>query len=78
MHTRLEGWKAKVFSRIERVTLTSSALSAIPIYPMQINLLLISLLQEMEKLGRNFIWHGEGGDKCIHLVKWEDVQKPKA
>lgn len=58
MKQRLEGWKAKTLSIMESITLVQSVLSTIPIYSMQTSVSLVFLCQVMERICRNFIWHG--------------------
>ena len=57
---RLSGWKKAFLSRGGRLTLIHSILSSLPIYYLSIFKALISVINSMEKLMRDFFW--EGGD----------------
>ncbi|XP_021626130.1 uncharacterized protein LOC110624960 [Manihot esculenta] len=68
MKHRLFGWKASTHSKAGRVTMISSVLNAIPVFLMQITVLPISVCKEMEKICRDFLWHGNSSDKKLHLA----------
>ena len=55
----------------------SSVLNAIPVFLMQTTVLPVSVCKEMEKICRDFLWHGNSSDKKLHLVNWATVTKPK-
>ncbi|XP_043809034.1 uncharacterized protein LOC110606238 [Manihot esculenta] len=77
MRSRLAGWKAGALSRAGRITLVQSVLNSIPIYTMQSIKLPVSICKEMERLCRNFIWHGNSGDSAVYLINWQTLQYPK-
>ena len=77
MRSRLAGWKAGALSRAGRITLVQSVLNSIPIYTMQSIKLPVSICKEMERLCRNFIWHGNSGDSAVHLINWQTLLYPK-
>ncbi|KAG8642588.1 hypothetical protein MANES_12G104550v8 [Manihot esculenta] len=66
MKHRLSGWKASALSKAGRVTMISST-----------TVLSVSVCKEMEKICRDFLWHGNSSDKKLHLVNWVTVTKPK-
>ncbi|KAG8647150.1 hypothetical protein MANES_09G048028v8 [Manihot esculenta] len=77
MKKRLEGWRAKTLSMAGRTTLVKSVLSSLPIYPMQCNLLSVSLCKEMEQVCRDFIWQGSNQSLKVHLVAWDILKRPR-
>ena len=77
MRGRLDGWKARALSKAGRLTLVQSVLNAIPIFVMQSALLPVSLCNEIEKICRNFIWHGKDMKPAVHLINWDTMSLPK-
>ena len=74
---RLNTWKASSLSLAGRTTLTKVVLEAIPAYTMQINLIPISVCDQLEKESRRFLWGSTCNKKKIHAVKWSEVCQPK-
>lgn len=77
MRGMLAGWKVSVLSKAGRIILIQSVLSVIPIFPMQTFVLLILACKEMEKICRDFLWHGNANASIVQLVNWEKVLQPK-
>lgn len=57
--------------------MVKSILNAIPIYPMQCSILPKILCTKMEKICRDFIWHGCDSDQKVHLINWKTIQEGK-
>ena len=75
MERRLAGWKRLYLSRGGKVTFIKSSLSSLPTYFLSLLPLLGKVVKRMEKLQRDFLWNGVGGEPKIHLVKWAKVCK---
>ena len=73
---RLDGWKRAFLSRGGRLTLIRSVLSSLPIYYMSLFKMPQGITDNIEKLMRDFLW-GSDTDPSSHLVRWEEVIKPK-
>jgi len=56
---KLSNWKASLLSMARRVQLVQSLIQSILIYSISIYALPISLLKDLEKDMRNFIWSGD-------------------
>ncbi|GKV15204.1 hypothetical protein SLEP1_g26006 [Rubroshorea leprosula] len=76
--TKLAVWKAATLSFGGRLILLKSVLSALPIFYMSLYLLPNSVLDELIRIQRNFLWGGTGSIKKIYWVRWEDVCREKA
>ena len=59
-----------------KVTLIKSSLSSLPTYFLSLLPLSGKVAKCIEKLQRDFLWNGIGGDPKIHLVNWAKVCKP--
>lgn len=74
---KLSGWQAKNLSITGRITLVNSVLQAMPVYPMlSVKFPLITYI-EIDKVVRDFVWGSSDKGRKLHLVKWEEVCKPK-
>jgi hypothetical protein len=60
-----------------RSTLISSSLNNAPIYQMSIYLLPKTVIRNLDKIRRKFIWQGGGTKRKYHLVKWTKICKSK-
>ena len=76
MEWRLAGWKRLYLFGRDKVTLIKSTLSSLPTYFLSLLPLPGKVANCMEKLQRNFLWSGIGGESKLHLVKWAKVCKP--
>ncbi|OMO64495.1 reverse transcriptase [Corchorus capsularis] len=74
---KLTGWKANILSPAARLVLCKSTLESIPSYFMQNRLLPSRICSEIDRTCRNFIWNDSEQKKKIHLLRWEEVTKPK-
>ena len=77
IENKLSTWKENYLSLGGRVTLILSALSNIPIYFLSLFKCPASVADRIERLQRDFLWHGKGKLKKYHLVKWDSVCRPK-
>ncbi|RVW92334.1 putative ribonuclease H protein [Vitis vinifera] len=74
---RLDGWKKAFLSLRGRITLIQSSLSHIPSYFLSLFKIPVSIVSEIGKLQRDFLWSRAGEGKKDHLIKWDVVCKPK-
>ncbi|XP_073000148.1 uncharacterized protein [Typha latifolia] len=65
------------FTYLGRISLVKFTLSSIPYYWMGSTCISNSVLDEIEKIARSFIWE-KSADQCgLHLISWEMVTSPK-
>ncbi|GJT52968.1 RNA-directed DNA polymerase, eukaryota [Tanacetum coccineum] len=74
---RLSKWKLNTLSIGGRLTLLKSVLGSTPIYNMSIFKVPKSILNQMERLRRNFFNGVQDGDRKIAWVKWSKVLASK-
>ncbi|GLT63779.1 hypothetical protein SLA2020_363160 [Shorea laevis] len=61
-----------------RTTLATSVLASIPNYYMQAAMLPSSVLPELDRITRDFLWGSDQQHKNIHSVGWDKVTLPKS
>lgn len=77
MKKKLAGWKANSLSFAGHRILTQSALATIPVYTMQAMAIPRGTCEEIDRTCRNFLWGDNQESKKMHLVRWEEVCKPR-
>ena len=77
INDKLSGWKTRTLSLAGRATLIQSALSSIPYYTMQSTKLPRSTCDEVDRKNKNFLWGELEGERKVHLVAWENVNRAK-
>lgn len=75
---RLSNWKVKTLSFAGRVSLTKSVLQALPSYVMHSAYVPKFICSEIDKRCRSFVWGESGPQRRMHLVKWENLCRPKS
>lgn len=66
---RLSGWSASLLSMTGRIVLINSVLTSLPVYFMTAFLLPKWVINEIDGVRRNFLWHGcDSQSKKIHLA----------
>ena len=73
----LDGWKKAHLSLRGTITLIQSCLSHIPTYFLSLFKIPSSIVLKVEKLQRDFLWSGFGGEKRDHLVSWDVMCRTK-
>lgn len=63
---KLMGWKANLLSMASRTTLIQASLSTIPAYTMQCAYLPSKVLDNIDKINRNFLWGSTETAKKMH------------
>ena len=74
---KLQDWKEKLLSQVEREVLLKVMVQAIPTFTMGCFLLPVSLIHDIEMMIRKFWWGQRGEQRKIHWKKWEILCKPK-
>ena len=74
---KLQGWKEKLLSQVEREVLLKVMVQAIPTFAMGCFLLPVGLIHDIEMMIRKFWWGQRGEQRKIHWKKWEILCKPK-
>ncbi|KAJ3686366.1 hypothetical protein LUZ61_015530 [Rhynchospora tenuis] len=75
---KLMGWRANFFSVAGRLVLLNSCLSSLPVYYMSVFKFPISVIHKIDRLRRDFLWHGNHlGQRKLSIVPWDMVIKPK-
>ena len=73
----LAGWKANLLSLAGRTVLIQASTSTIPAYVMQCTALPKKLLDDIDRVNRNFLWGSSDSLKRTHWVGWHKVTKAK-
>jgi len=73
---RLASWKASLLSLAGRKVLIQAATSAILSYIMQSYLLPARILDNLDRMNRNFLWGSSDSKRKIHWVGWKKVTRP--
>lgn len=69
--TRLTSfWKHIHIFYVGKVILINSVLMSIPSYTLAADYLLDSILDQLSKIARNFLWHNDGNRSGLPLVSW--------
>lgn len=75
---KLDTWDASKLSMAGRLILLKAAIDSIPSYWVSLYRVPEQILKELEQLQRNFLWGTSSTfGRKIHLVRWEEICKPK-
>lgn len=75
---KIHTWGASWLNKAGKVVLINSILAALLVYQASILLAPKSILSQMEKILRRFLWEGgKKGEGKIHLVNWDKVKASK-
>jgi Reverse transcriptase (RNA-dependent DNA polymerase)/zinc-binding in reverse transcriptase len=78
VQNRLQGWKGKPLSMAGRLVLLNAVINALLIYYMQVFLLPTSIIDQVTRITRIFLWRGHKTFSSGHcLVKWNALCLPK-
>lgn len=77
MEKKMAVWKRGFLTLSGRTVLIKSVLTAIPLYLMQSVQLPKSIIRDIEKGTRTFLWSTNNEVKKLRLVNWEKVVAPK-
>ncbi|KAI0492220.1 hypothetical protein KFK09_026489 [Dendrobium nobile] len=73
---KLNQWGNKNLSIPGKITLVKSVLLALPSYHATHSLIPKRLLEELDRIYKNFIWNKKNGRKGLHYISWPDLCKP--
>ncbi|XP_074266081.1 uncharacterized protein LOC141588541 [Silene latifolia] len=73
--SKLASWKSKFLSRAGRICLIKSTINTIPNHAMQCIRLPSSILRDIDKTTRSFLWSSQSANK-LHLANWDLVTLP--
>jgi hypothetical protein len=73
---QMVGWMKLYLLKGGRLTLIKSTLSNLPTYFLSLFPVPISVARIIEKVQRDFLWGGMGGEQKLHLVNWNKVCHP--
>jgi ribonuclease HI len=73
---KLSAWKASLLSIAGRVQLVRSVVQSMLIYSISIYSWPTSLIKDLEKCIRNFIWSGDTDKRKLVTVSWKTVCRP--
>lgn len=71
----LDGWKAKILTFGEHLTLIKSLLSSFPIYTLASTIILKTVIRQLERLMSNFLWNVHGAS-CTQWIRWSEICTP--
>nr|KAJ0214953.1 hypothetical protein LSAT_V11C300147850 [Lactuca sativa] len=78
VQNKLSLWKAKTLSFGGRLTLVKTVLGSLPLFYFSIFKAPISIIDNLEKLRRRFLWGGSKEKQKINWVAWKVVLGPKS
>lgn len=68
---RLPSWKENLLFLDDKLTLVNAVLSFIPLYTLSVFKIPITILNRIDKLRRQFLWHGSDPSKKKYIMmKW--------
>eukprot|EP00253_Pinus_taeda_P009348 PITA_09348 len=76
-YCRIAGWEWRFLSLAGRFILVQAVLSQLAVYWAHLYLLPVSISKKMCSLAANFLWGGKSKQSKIHLVKLEDISRPR-
>lgn len=71
-------WVRRYLSLVGRITLIKSVFMNLPVYYLSIFEMPIGIARKIEQMFRKFLQGDKEAKRKIHLVKWEEVIKPKS
>ncbi|KAJ0469870.1 putative RNA-directed DNA polymerase [Helianthus annuus] len=74
---RLSNWKARHLSFAGRLTLAKSVLGSIPSYYLSLFLAPNCVINNIDKIRRNFVWGISDAKKKFRWVRWESMMRSK-
>ncbi|KAL0917861.1 hypothetical protein M5K25_012962 [Dendrobium thyrsiflorum] len=75
--TKLNAWGSRSLSMAGSVLLIKSSLLSLPIFLSTLTLVPKSILHNLDKLCRDFLWNKDKVRKGLHYIAWDELCKPK-
>ena len=76
---KIASWGGQWLSKAGKLILIKSILSALPVFQSTLLLAPKAVSAQLSKLMRDFLWNGgKGGQRNMHLVRWEVLKRPTA
>lgn len=72
----LEHWQAQLLSFWGRLILIKAVLAALPSYLLRCTVIPVSVLGEIERKMRNFLWSPSASSQGLYLLSWDQVCQP--
>lgn len=73
----LSNWKGRLLYMASKSVLLQAFTSSIASYAMQTTKIPVSILEQINKVNRCFLWGETDGQRKLHSVSWEQVCQPK-
>jgi hypothetical protein len=77
MLKRMDPWQGKLMSLTTRLTLSNACLANIVMFQLGFYLFGEGVHSEMDRVRGRFFWEGCGPNFKYHMMKWENVCRPK-
>lgn len=77
MERRLSTWKGRYLSLGGRVVLIKAILSNLLVYCLSAFKCPVAVIENLEKIQRNFLWYDDSKRRKLYLVSWSQVCKAK-
>lgn len=74
---KLAGWKVATLSQAACTILISTTLLSLPQYVMQTAAIPKTIVQELERLCRQFFWGDLVGTRKLHTISWDKICLPR-
>ena len=73
---KIRGWQAKLLNMAGRCTLIKAVLNTYPLFVMQTNMIPISILEDLKKDIKRFLWNKVGQRRYLSRTSWNQVCTP--
>ena len=77
LHSKLQGWKAKLLSQVGKTTLISSTLQFMPLYTFSCFKVPEVVCNKTDAISRAFWWRHDQTERKLHLVSWDKICRPR-
>ena len=77
LHSKLQGWKAKLFSQVGKTTLISSTVQSMPLYTFSCFKVPKVVCNKMDAISRAFWWGHDQSERKLHLVSCDKICRPR-
>ena len=78
LQSKLQGWKASLFSQAERTRLIASILQTLPLYTFSCFKVPETICKKMDSIVNAFWWGHDLEVRKLHLMNWNKICQPKS